>query len=95
MNSGCFIVVIANNIWMVVESRRIGISFVWSYVIAGFLIAASFAVPMFLAAREKRLSMVTSNKITNSKELSIGDIIGMVMLFLVAIGVGFFNLLNS
>jgi Protein of unknown function DUF2834 len=40
---------------MVVEARRIGIRFVWAYIILGILIAISVTYPLFLIARERRL----------------------------------------
>lgn len=41
--------------WMAVEGRRIGMRYVWLYVVLGFGIAISVTVPVFLAARERRL----------------------------------------
>lgn len=55
-----FFLVLAANIWMVVESRRHHIPFVWVYILVGILIGISFAFPLFLAAREKRLENVSS-----------------------------------
>ena len=42
-------------ILMVIESRRVGVKYVWAYILAGFLIAISVAFPLFLLARELRL----------------------------------------
>lgn len=52
-----FLALVAN-IWMVVESRRHGIPFVWAYVFVGIFVAISVAFPLFLAVREKRLTML-------------------------------------
>jgi hypothetical protein len=41
---------------MAVEARKIGMKFVWLYVIFGFLIAISVTFPLFLIAREIRLA---------------------------------------
>ncbi len=41
---------------MVIEARRIGIRFVWLYVVFGALIAISVTFPLFLIAREMRLA---------------------------------------
>jgi hypothetical protein len=43
---------------MVTEARRLGVRFVWLYVILGFLIAISVTFPIFLIAREMRLAKV-------------------------------------
>jgi len=43
-------------VWMVVESRRLGIRFAWLYVALAFLVAISVAFPLFLIARERRLA---------------------------------------
>ncbi len=42
-------------VWMVVEARRLGIRFVWVYVVLAVLIAISVTAPLFLIARERRL----------------------------------------
>jgi hypothetical protein len=43
-------------VFMVVESRRLGIKRVWIYIVLSFAIAVSFAFPLFLLARELKLS---------------------------------------
>lgn len=49
--------------WMVLEARRIGLRFVWAYVVFAFLIAISVTFPLYLIARELRLaSPVTPTK---------------------------------
>jgi hypothetical protein len=45
-------------ILMVIEARRLGVKFVWAYIIGGFLIAISVTFPLFLLARELRLCEV-------------------------------------
>jgi hypothetical protein len=47
---------LAAAVLMVMESRRLGIPFVWLYVLFGFLIAISVTFPLFLIARERRLA---------------------------------------
>ena len=42
-------------ILMVIEARRVGVKFVWAYIIGAFAIAISVAFPLFLIARELRL----------------------------------------
>ncbi len=43
-------------IFMVVESRRLGIRHVWIYIVLSLLIAVSAAFPLFLIARERKLA---------------------------------------
>jgi hypothetical protein len=43
-------------LWMVVEARRLGIRFVWLYVVLSFVIAISVTFPLFLIARERKLA---------------------------------------
>lgn len=47
---------LAAAIFMVVEARRLEIKFVWAYILGGMLIAISVTFPLFLIARELRLS---------------------------------------
>ena len=42
-------------ILMVTEARRVGVKFVWAYIIGAFAIAVSAVFPLFLIARELRL----------------------------------------
>ena len=44
------------SIWMVVESRKYRIRHVWAYIVFGCLVAISFTFPLFLIARELRVS---------------------------------------
>lgn len=43
-------------IWMVVEARRVGVRFVWVYVVLSFVIAISVMFPLFLIARQLKLA---------------------------------------
>src|ERR1044071_613284 len=43
-------------IWMVLEARRLGMRYVWLYLILGMLIAISVTVPVFLINRERALA---------------------------------------
>ncbi len=43
-------------VFMVVEARRLGIRFVWAYLLGCALVASSVAVPLFLLARQRRLA---------------------------------------
>ena len=43
-------------VFMIVESRRLGIRHVWAYILGALLVAASVAIPLFLLARQRKLS---------------------------------------
>lgn len=43
-------------IFMVIEARKVGVPYVWAYVVGGLLIAISVTFPLFLIARERRLA---------------------------------------
>jgi Protein of unknown function DUF2834 len=43
-------------IWMVLEARKLGIRFVWVYILLSFMIAVSVMFPLFLLAREVRIA---------------------------------------
>lgn len=65
-------------VWMIVEARRLGIRFVWLYVLLSFPIAISVMVPLFLVARERRLHELGDPRST--AELGPLDIAGLVAL---------------
>jgi len=62
---------LAAAVFMVLEARRLGIRFVWLYVILGLLVAISVTFPLFLIARERRLAAQAD------VELAGGDRIGL------------------
>jgi hypothetical protein len=49
-------VCLAAVIWMVVEGRRLGVRFVWAYIVFAFVIAISVTFPLFLIARQLKLA---------------------------------------
>ena len=50
------LLVLAAVIWMVIEARRVGVRFVWAYVVLAMLVAVSVTFPLFLIAREMRIA---------------------------------------
>jgi hypothetical protein len=64
--------------WMVIEARRLGIRFVWLYIVLGLLVAISVTFPLFLIAREQRLAA----RGEASEEVGFGgaDAIGLLVL---------------
>ena len=70
-------------VWMVAEARRLGIRFVWIYVVLGALIAISVTAPLFLVARERRLQEL--QPAGESTVLTPGDLVGLVLFALPAL----------
>jgi len=62
---------------MVVEARKLGVRFVWLYVILGFAIAISVTFPLFLIAREIRLTRAGGSGV--GIDLKLSDIIGLAI----------------
>jgi len=50
------IVAVAGSILMVVEARRLGMRFVWLYIVGSAITAFAFTFPLFLAMRERKLA---------------------------------------
>jgi hypothetical protein len=63
--------------FMVIEARRLGVRFVWLYVALGFLVAISVTFPLFMIARELRLSRQPEKGAAWS--FTVSDIIGLVL----------------
>src|SRR6478735_10550821 len=70
------LLLLAVAILMVIEARRLGVKFVWAYIIGGFLVAISVTFPLFLIAREIRVSR------TDPTRLGTGDTIALALLAL-------------
>ncbi len=68
-----FLFVLVIIAWMVLEARRVGIRFVWVYVVLGALIAISVTAPLFLIARERRLRASEGEVVAFTQ----GDLIGL------------------
>lgn len=62
---------LAAAMFMVFEARRIGLPYVWAYLIGGMLIAISVTFPLFLIARERRLAA------TDTAGPKAADVIGL------------------
>lgn len=50
------VVAVAGSIFMVVEARRLGMRFVWLYIVGSGITAFAFTFPLFLAMRERALT---------------------------------------
>ena len=69
---------------MVAEARRLGVKFVWLYVLLGFGIAISVTFPVFLIAREMRLAKMESAP--SEVKFTLSDVIGLVVTTAVVLG---------
>ncbi|MBS0385168.1 MAG: DUF2834 domain-containing protein [Proteobacteria bacterium] len=67
---------LAASAFMVIEARRLGMRFVWLYILFGFLIAISVTFPLFMIARELRLAAAKSDA---TRPLSVSDLIGLAV----------------
>jgi hypothetical protein len=71
---------LAAAILMVVEARKHGVKFVWLYIAGGFAIAISVTFPLFLIAREMRVSRTVDTR------LSTVDTAALAVLSVVMVG---------
>lgn len=51
------VLAVASGVFIVIEGRRIGMRRAWVFLPLAAVTAAAFAVPLFLAMRERRLSV--------------------------------------
>lgn len=77
-------------VWMVLEARRLGIPFVWVYVVLGFSIAISVSFPLFLIARERRLATLGQVQ----PAITAGDALGLALLAGVVVAVSIWSVLG-
>lgn len=68
--------VMAAAVFMVIEARRLGVRFVWLYILFGFLVAISVTFPLFMIARELRLKSEAGDA---GWPLTAGDVIGLTV----------------
>jgi Terpene cyclase DEP1 len=58
-------VALAAVVLMVVEARRLGVRYVWAYVVGAAVIAISVTFPLFLIARQRRLAELRTESETH------------------------------
>jgi hypothetical protein len=63
---------------MIIEARRLGIRFVWLYIVLGLLVAISVTFPLFLIAREQRLA--ARGEASEDAGIAGADAIGFLVL---------------
>lgn len=56
------IVAIAGSALMIMEARRLGMKWVWLYILASGVTAFAFTFPLFLAMRERKLAQLEAEK---------------------------------
>lgn len=66
---------LAVNVWMVSEARRLAMRGVWVYVVLEFMIAISVTLPLFMLARELRLTAGAQRE--RPSPLLVSDWIGL------------------
>jgi hypothetical protein len=75
---------------MVTEARRLGVKWVWLYVLFGFGIAISVTFPLFLIARELRLAKTETTP--SAVKLTGSDIAGLALTTLIVLGMAYWIL---
>lgn len=76
--------------FMVIEARRLGVRWVWLYVLFSFLIAISVTFPLFMIARELRLA--PANKPDTPWSLTASDLIGLAIVTALVAGLSWYIL---
>jgi len=80
----------AASVFMVLEARKLGIRFVWAYVLLGLLVAISVTFPLFLIARELRLAKEPPARDATARAPSTVDVVGLGLLLILTIGLSGF-----
>lgn len=83
-----FLLCVAAMTWMVLEARRLGIRWVWAYVLLSFPIAISVTFPLFLVARERALA----NQAGTAPSLGHADRMGLALIALLGVGLAIWTL---
>lgn len=79
--------------FMLLEARRLGIGFVWVYVILGLLVAISVTFPLFLIARERRLAAV--GETDGTLGLTTGDATALASFAALAVAFTLWTMMSS
>jgi hypothetical protein len=56
LSNDLFLLAFAASIFMVIEGRRVGVRYIWLYIVMSAIIAISVTFPLFLIARHVQLS---------------------------------------
>jgi hypothetical protein len=76
--------------FMVIEARRLGVRWVWIYVLFSFLVAISVTFPLFMIARELRLG--PANKPDTPWSLTLSDLTGLAIVTATVAGLSWYIL---
>ena len=68
-------------ILIVIEARRLGVKYVWAYILGGYLIAISVTFPLFLLARELRLEKSDATELRNIDSILLAALAGFALAF--------------
>lgn len=77
---------LAGSAFMILEARRLGIRFVWLYILLGFLVAISVTFPLFMIARERHVCWCEGGE---PASLQVVDGLGIAVTALVVLGLAF------
>jgi hypothetical protein len=83
-----FLMCLSAMTWMVFEARRLGIRFVWVYVLLSFPIGVSVMFPLFLVARERALA----SRAQPEPGIGLGDAIGLALIAVPIVGFAIWTL---
>ncbi|KGR94162.1 hypothetical protein X946_5448 [Burkholderia sp. ABCPW 111] len=72
-------------LWLVLEARRLAMRGAWIYIVLSVAVAISVAFPLFLIHRERALA-AAQRPTPETRSLRAGDIAGLVLIALFAIG---------
>ena len=81
---------LAASAFMVIEARRLGVRFVWLYILFGFLIAISVTFPLFMIARELRIA--AAPKPDGAWSLTASDLAGLALTAAAVLGLSWYVL---
>lgn len=77
---------LAGSTFMILEARRLGIRFVWAYILLGFLVAISVTFPLFMIARERHLCWCEGQAGQDADALAARDGLGIAVVVAVVAG---------
>ncbi|GAM97612.1 hypothetical protein U91I_01239 [alpha proteobacterium U9-1i] len=81
---------LAASAFMVIEARRLGVRFVWLYILGGFLIAISVTFALFMIARELRIARQPERG--GAWSLTVSDLIGLALVAAAVLALSWFIL---
>jgi hypothetical protein len=80
------LVFLAAVVFMLLEARKLGIRFVWVYIVLGLLVAISVTFPLFLIARERKLAVTQTEDSQALSAPTAIDLAGLVAMTALVLG---------